>query len=110
MQLQELAALAIEHKVQFQIGITVEKGMAVVTVVPKTAKNWPPFTIKGAPEVLDEEWATHLAQLTEAVAVIGNAATYVEQVKKEAAKAAKDLLSAIEDRQHGVLQCLSKYW
>jgi hypothetical protein len=29
---------------------------------------------------------------------------------KEAAKAAKGLLSAIEDRQHGVLQCLSKYW
>ena len=29
---------------------------------------------------------------------------------KEAAKAANDLLLAIEDRQHGVLQCLSKYW
>jgi HEPN domain-containing protein len=28
---------------------------------------------------------------------------------KEAANAAKALLSAIEDRQHGVLQCLSKY-
>ncbi len=29
---------------------------------------------------------------------------------KEAATAAKALLSAIEDRQHGVLQCLSRYW
>jgi len=29
---------------------------------------------------------------------------------KKAANAAKALLSAMEDRQHGVLQCLSNYW
>lgn len=89
---ERVAALATE-KIQLQIGITVENGNTIVSVVPVTRlgnnvavdkKYWPAFVMRGTPQTLDAEFEKNIAALEDALPTISNAADYAETVKKEA--------------------------
>ncbi len=83
--LERLGTLAQENdKVEIVCAFTIEKGMTVVTVVPKTkGKTFTPFIMRGKPEELDQEFETHFENLQAALGLITNAYHYAESIKNE---------------------------
>lgn len=88
MFFKTLAGLATE-KLELTIGIKVEKGEVICTVVPvtkNTASKWPPFVITGAADTLDDEFEAQAEILKAGVTQIQD---YAETIKTAVAVAAK---------------------